>query len=361
MEHHIIYKYLADQTTEEEDKQLLDWLNASEENRQLFFELKTLWHLKSSLSGADSWVIRRSLERLNRRIDSGPASSGPSTEGHPPVDPLSPELSPPTRHPVPHHPGRENPSLTSSRSVRRRRRLFARGSLAAILILIVGFFFYYTLPDPHPAEAKTHTLVNTFPDSVLHIHLADGSMVWLNEQASLTYPEHFTGNRREVHLDGNAFFEVRKDSLHPFVVSTNLYKVEVLGTAFSINTHTVDGLAETILLEGAIRMQKPGGERLVDLHPGQQALYSISRQTVEVQEIDARQHALWRFGILSLSDVSIEEIIRCLQDTYHVRIQMDIRQFSDHRYNFSFKPSAEPEEALQHLSLLTGVEATLLR
>lgn len=362
MEQHIIHKYLVNQTTPQEDKELLDWLNASEENRQLFFELKTLWHLKSALPGADSWVVGRSLERLNRRIDTGSANAFPAPESHPPLDPLSTKSSPATGPDLPDAPDRKKIPLSSSlSSLRRRRRLFAGSSLAALLILAVGFFFYYTLPDQHPAEVKARTLTNTFPDSVLHVHLADGSIVWLDQQASLTYPEHFDGNQREVSLDGSAFFEVKKDSLHPFIVSTDLYTVEVLGTSFSINTHDSEDLAETILLEGAVRLHKPGGEPLADLHPGQQALYSRSRQTVEVQEIDARRHALWRFGILSLSDVSIDEIIRCLQDTYHIRIQMDIRPFAHHRYNFSFKTSADPEDALRHLSYLTGTKAILLR
>lgn len=361
MEEQLIYKYLSDQTTAQEDKELLEWLNASEENRQLFFELKTLWQLKSGLMGADSWATRRSLEKLNRRIDSDSDNSKPSPANRPPRDASSEKLSSPAGPKVSSSSGKKIPHLPSSRPLHRRPRLVAGSCLAAVLILASGFFFYYTIPGTHPVEVEASTLINTFTDSVLQVRLADGSTIWLNEQASLTYPAHFTGDRREVRLNGNAFFEVKKDSLHPFVVSTDLYNVEVLGTSFSINTRNSDDLAETILLEGAVRLEKPGGERLVDLHPGQQALYSKSQETVQVKEIDARQHALWRFGILSLCDVSIEEIIRTLQDTYHIRIQMDSRPFQHHRYNFSFKPSGDPEEALRHLSYLTGAEATLAR
>lgn len=358
MEEGIIYKYMTGRTTAEEDKELLDWLNASEENRDLFFELKTIWNKKSGLKETDSFAVGHSLDLLNRRIDSYAAGVSEPEGQDVPADPGSAG----TVVPIQGRSRNRKPENSARKSLSRRRRLlFLWSSMAALLIGFGGLFFYFKGDRSFSAASARHTLTNAIADSILQVRLGDGSTVWLNTDASLTYPDRFTGSRREVHLEGNAFFEVAKDSLHPFVVTTDLCWVEVLGTSFCINTSHAEDLAETILLEGSVRLEKPDGNLLLDLRPGQQALYSKSRQTVEVNEIDARQHALWRFGLVSLSDVSLEEILNYLEQLYHIRIQMDIRKLLDHRYNFSFKQSGCPEDALRHLFYLTGTEATILR
>lgn len=354
MEKNILYKYLSGQTTAQEDKELLDWLNASEENRRVFFELKTIWNMRRGLGGADSWTIRRSLDLLNQRIDA--FTDEPHTRNE---EPSFGSDQPDTRQDAASSGGlgrnESRPQVGGKRSL-----LFFWSSVAAVLIGLGGIFFHYKGYKSHPVASPLHTLTNRVADSILQVHLTDGSTVWLNTHASLTYPENFTGRQREVRLEGNAFFEVAADSLHPFIVATDLYQVEVVGTSFSINTDDSDDMAETILLEGAVRLARLDGGSLVDLRPGQQALYSKSRQTVEVNEIDARQHTLWRFGLISLSDVSLQEILHYLEELYHIRIQMDISKWKDHRYSFSFKQSGSPEDALRHLFYLTGAQATIL-
>lgn len=358
MEEGIIYKYMTGHTTAEEDKELLAWLNASKENRDLFFELKTIWNKKWGLQEADTFTVRHSLEVLNQRIDSYAGKTLKANGRDDSAEFVSPATAPAisTRLRT-----RKSGNLSAKPLSRRLRLLLFWSSVTALLIGFGGLFFYYQGGCSYPPPPSMNTLTNLIPDSVLQVDLVDGSMVWLNTDASLTYPEKFTGSRREVHLQGNAFFEVVKDSLHPFIVTTDLYLVEVLGTSFCINTFDSDDLSETILLEGSVRLKKKDGKSLVELQPGQQALYSKSRQTLKINEIDARQHALWRFGLISLSDVSLEEILNYLEELYHIRIQMDIQKFLNRRYNFSFKESGSPEDALRHLFYLTGTEATIHR
>lgn len=356
MEKNILYKYWSGQTTAQEDKELLDWLNAAEENKRLFFELKTIWNRRPGLESADTRAVRRSLDLLNQRIDAYSVDTLTPAATVSSVGLNSPSTS---RQTLLSGDPRMNHGRPKAGS--RRRLLFLWSSVAAVLIAFWGIFFHYKEYKNQSVGPPMLTLSHMIADSILQVRLADGSTVWLNTHASLTYPENFTGQRREVRLEGNAFFEVAKDSLHPFIVTTDLYRVEVLGTSFCINTDNSDDLAETILLEGAIRLQKPDGGSLVDLHAGQQALYSKSRQTVEVNEIDARRHALWRFGLISLSDVSLDEILHYLEELYHIRIQMDRDKFANRRYSFSFKQSGSPEDALRHLFYLTGAQATILR
>ena len=320
MEEDIIYRYFTCQTTEEEDKAVLNWIKASKENEVLFFELKTIWHTYSEQKKEDPWFLKHSLNNLNQRID--------------------------------------NVEKQANKHLFSRKYLYLWSSAAAIIAIFLIFSVFYTMK--RPVSLAMHTITNVFSDSVMQIKLTDGSTVWLNSGASLSYPDEFTADTRSVNLKGNAFFEIAKDSLHPFIVSTELYRIKVLGTIFSINTSNTEDMGEAVLLEGSIQLEKANGENLVVLQPGQQVLFTNDYSSVKVNKIDARQHTLWRFGLVCLSDVSLDEILSSLEEIYHVKIQMDIHQLSDRRYNFSFKQTNSLEDALRHLFYLTGVQATVL-
>ncbi|TCD15647.1 DUF4974 domain-containing protein [Pedobacter psychrodurus] len=96
------------------------------------------------------------------------------------------------------------------------------------------------------------TQVLTKAAEVKTIVLADGSTVKMNSGSSLKYPEHFTTNTRDVYLSGEAFFEVKKDPKHPFIVHTEQLAVKVLGTAFDVKAYQNDAFTETTLIRGKV-------------------------------------------------------------------------------------------------------------
>lgn len=321
MEETNIYRYLTGQATEEEEKELLDWLKASPENRQIFFELKTIWNIRSGFNGGEAvGDMQSSLDKVNARIHA---------ETH----------------------------KTSGRTLKKYLLLWS--SVAALLSIVL---FYITGYMVRPASSVLETYTNTTADSVKHIILNDGTSVWLNYNASLTCPNTFSGNNRSVELTGNAFFEVTRDSLRPFIVVTDVYQIRVLGTSFGVNTNDSQGRGETVLLEGAVQLEEKSGKGIAVLRPGQQALYSKNNKELEINEIDVKQHTLWRFGLISISNVSMEDIITCIEDTFQVKVQIDRTNLDQQRrYNFSFKRSNGPEEAVKQIYYLTGRKATVER
>lgn len=99
--------------------------------------------------------------------------------------------------------------------------------------------------------------------------LSDGTSVWLNSQSSLRYPVRFTGDIREVELEGEAFFEVAGNPDKPFMVRTGDYDVRVTGTAFNIRSYYA-GRTSTTLVEGSVAVEVNGQTRR--LLPGQQLI-----------------------------------------------------------------------------------------
>ena len=106
-----------------------------------------------------------------------------------------------------------------------------------------------------------------------NLTLADGTNVWLNARSEMRYPAVFTGNKREITLDGEAYFEVTHNEDKPFVVQTNKCNVEVLGTKFNVEAYSDSEDFCTSLMEGSVRVsdKRNPSETLV-LAPNQQVL-----------------------------------------------------------------------------------------
>ncbi|MCC8153119.1 MAG: FecR family protein [Tannerellaceae bacterium] len=241
-------------------------------------------------------------------------------------------------------------------------RILSWSLSAAIIIFIITLNFLNSGKKPFNTSDNSVewlSIINTSVDSVKNIVLPDGSRVWLAESATLTYPVTFPGTGREVFLDGEAYFEIEKDSSISFVVKTDANQIRVVGTSFSVNTHYEGTINEVILTSGTVQLQRLDGIGLINLHPGQKALYSKESNTVEINEVDLSQLTAWKYGLITLSNSSIENILKCLKETYHTSIQMDTSTLQNRRYHFSFKRSRGLQDALEQLTFMTGVEAGL--
>lgn len=326
MNNAILYKYLSGLATESEERELLVWLNHSPDNRKEFFELKAIWVAQRVMDGKKMEEdIDKSLEKLNHRIN----------------------ISQRQVHP------------------QKRKHLYRTMGTVAALFLVVVYITYFvvggTINFPY-VENELAVVYTNKEDvhSVRTVLLPDSSVVWLSYNATLTCPDKFRGDQRIVSLTGEAFFEVKKNTDHPFIVKTGAYEIKVLGTSFSVNTHAAEGKEETILMNGSVQIQEPDGRSLAMLRPGQQALYSKNSEKIEIRSVDANALTSWRFGLVSLTEVSIQDILHCLEETYDVKIKMNSSPINDHSYNFSFKRSKGIQPALNQLCFITGISAEIL-
>lgn len=316
----IIYRYLSGEASDDEIIQLKKWLEEDPEHHARFFDLKAIWNTRGMSLHNHEEIIEDSLTRLNTRIDRLP---------------------------------------DVKRQAPRRNWIKSGSAAAAVLLCIVLSYFYIQDHRANPQDQEDLLSFTNLEEhqSVKPVRLADGTIVWLRANAHLTAPSVFNGKKRLVNLEGEAFFEVKEDTEHPFIVQTRHYEIQVLGTSFNVNSQEGYKTSETTLLSGSVQIQTKDGEKLAILRPGQQAIYSEKKQTVNIREVDANTLTSWRFGLISLSDATIDEIIQCLESTYHTKIQMDISSLKDRSFNFSFKQSKGVETALEQLSYITGISA----
>ncbi|TYB78168.1 DUF4974 domain-containing protein [Bizionia saleffrena] len=153
------------------------------------------------------------------------------------------------------------------------------------------------------------------------ITLSDGSKVTLNAGSELTYPVRFIKGekKRTVFLDGEAFFKVAKDKMHPFIVNTQDMDVEVLGTAFNVTSYSEDHKTYTVLMEGKVAAHnKLTGNNSVILSPNQRVYFNNNR--LETETINTEKYVAWVKGKLVFIDDSFGVITNKLERKFNVTI-----------------------------------------
>ena len=149
------------------------------------------------------------------------------------------------------------------------------------------------------------------------IVLSDSTVVWLNSESQLRFPETFAANERRVSISGEAYFEVKKDPSRPFYVESAGQVVQVYGTRFDIKAYPDEETVYTTLEEGCIslrRLDHHGGELF--LVPGQQALYNLAESDVEMKEVKTSVITGWRHGRFVFEEQTLASIMRDLSRWY---------------------------------------------
>lgn len=151
--------------------------------------------------------------------------------------------------------------------------------------------------------------------------LADGTQVWLNSESVLRYPVSFSGNKREVELKGEAYFEVTHNPQKPFLVNTHEMNIQVLGTSFNISAYADDETVHATLVEGKVRVHNKMGDVTEEvLQPNQQFVYNKNDNQVEVNQVNAGFYAAWKDGAFSFDDEPLTSIMRKLERWYDIRV-----------------------------------------
>ncbi len=159
--------------------------------------------------------------------------------------------------------------------------------------------------------------------------LADGTKVWVNSDTKLRYPVKFLGDKRVVHLEGEAYFEVRKNDDKPFIVKTFAgVDVEVLGTRFNVEAYKDSEKIKTTLVAGKVDVSK--GEKSHILTPNQQLVFNMQSNTMVKKEVDAYMFVAWKDGKFLFENEKLETIMMKLSRWYNVEVfymNQDVKDF----------------------------------
>ena len=253
-------------------------------------------------------------------------------------------------------------------------------AIAASLVPLAfwGIMFFKPerkLPQQHTAETKQLKQVLTPAGSRMKTMLPDGSVVWLNADSKLTYSNNdFSSETREVTLDGEGFFDVKKDTRKPFIVHAGRINIKVLGTVFNVRSYSSDKNIETTLLRGKIEISQPSfpAAKKIILHPHEKLTLpttapaiktsasepisvSLPAQPVHIDKTlkDERlTETAWLYNRLEFRNEDFETIAHKMERWYNVKISFRDEASKKLDFNGSFEKETLEEalEALQKAS-----------
>lgn len=181
--------------------------------------------------------------------------------------------------------------------------------------------------DESPVKSNELVIPRGGENTVL---LADGTTVHLNAGSKLLYPVRFVGKRRIVTLEGEAYFDVRKDEEHPFVVRTRFGEVTVLGTAFNINAYNDADACYTTLVYGKVNFSTPD-QNTITLAPGEQAV--ASSRGIEKRAVDVNEYIGWAQGVYVFNNKRLGDIMKTFERWYDVHVYYEKESLRDLTYS----------------------------
>lgn len=313
----LICKYLSGNISIEEKNEFDSWLNSSSENNQYFLNSKKAWELSKCYISPESTA--RDKANLLGKIH-------------------------------------QHQNISYKRT---RRQLFTY-KIAAILAipLTLAFSWYFfkqhvpVAPEPFVCELiapKGHIAKCILPDS---------SEVWINTGSSLTYNTgSFNQQSREVHLSGEAYFEVAKNKEKPFVVLTENAKIHVTGTAFNVKDYPGSGLFEAVLAEGGIEMELNNHvHEKINLTPGEKAIFQKEKNEIFIENVETGLYSSWRNGEIMFKDATLSNLITELERIYDIRFHLGDPQLGEFRFRGMFSYNNNLIDALEKIKRTADID-----
>lgn len=184
--------------------------------------------------------------------------------------------------------------------------------------------------------------------------LSDGTRVWLNSGSVLKYPVAFSGERREVNLVGEGYFQVTKSGV-PFVVRTEGMDIRVLGTSFNVSAYREDKYATTTLVEGRVSVQTGTEGAEHEIKPGHVLSYEKETEQVEIKECDTDLYTSWMNGRFRFRDMRLEDIMMKLNRWYSCEFFYQNPGLKDLRFSGAAEKDRPVGYLLEMISTVTDV------
>ncbi len=289
-------RILADEATPGQREELEVWMQESHQNRELFMQVRKDWQSADSLKDKTKYNVDAAWENQKQRILNNEQKSF------------------------------AEPTVYSHNF----RRTFARVAALVLLLIATGAVFFY-FQHNQPAKELLATGNGTEQQEV---RLPDGSVVVLNQGATLKYPETF-GKIRNVTLTGEAFFQVTKNPDRPFVIDAGDATITVLGTSFNVNSSPVNKEVEVFVETGKVKVAPVGNqEKPIILVPGY--IGRVSGDKTEKLRNTDQNYMAWKTRQMIFRDTPLPEVVNTIERVYHVDVELNGDNLKNCRFSSTF-------------------------
>jgi ferric-dicitrate binding protein FerR (iron transport regulator) len=333
----LLAKFLAEECDNKDASLVRGWLSESSKNKEIMKELEKLWdaskHSNSSKDSFDTnieWVVLQNRiedETLNFSTKHVNRSTWLTL-----YNPLLPTLT----------------------------------KIAALFLLaaLVGLFFidrFYI-----PQEEFNEPVLNEITMEKGHrggVTLSDGTKVYINSDSKIIIPSIFQTNKREVFLEGEAYFDVAEDPNKPFLIKTDGALVEVLGTSFAVRNYPGDNIIQTVVSEGTVsfRSDNEKTKQSVILTAGNLGRLNIESNEIKTELVDDINFYLsWKEGYLKFKNESMKEVAKQLERKYDVEVVFGSKEIAEMHLTAELR-SRSLARVLETISASLQIDHTLLQ
>jgi transmembrane sensor len=313
-----LLRYVTNETTPEERKQVEKLLEENEEARNYIKSLQEIW--MNAREKKVDWDVEKAWENFSRII------------GLQQTTPLN--HMPPVRRTLD-----ERKRLYGNRTSRASAG-FKFAAVFIFMILSPLFFmwksgFFTGINEEEIIQREIITKKGQFT----RITLSDGTRVFLNAESVLNFPERFTGENREVRLEGEGYFEVILDPHRRFRILAAGAVIEVLGTSFNVNTRTNQTkIVSVVVSEGVVALRGEGefDERGVTINEGMMSSWTKDREASAPVKVDLQNMLAWMRGELIFESTPLKDVIIQLERRYNIVINVEDESLLSRRLTASY-------------------------
>lgn len=183
--------------------------------------------------------------------------------------------------------------------------------------------------------------------------LADGTRIMVNSESVVRYPVHFSGDKREVWVSGEAYFDVARNEKQPFIVHLDHATVKVLGTSFNVMAYRGEVNTEITLVQGKVEVETAGQQEI--LLPGYQMQVNNATSHMENRKVDITQYISWKEGILRFDDMPLGQLMNRLSRWYDITFEFRQEELKDRLFSGGLRKYEQLERILEMIQEINDV------
>lgn len=308
----VIRNYLEGLASNEEIKKLGIWIESSEDNKKYYQQIKNLWDGSDKTNSSVNVDVNLAFGQVLNRIEKKP--EGKKWIG-----------------------------------------ILQKAAAILLLPLVISGYFMGTLNESKKENtAVAFNEIYASPGTRSKVVLPDGTVVWLNSGSKLRYPDKFISAERNVSLSGEAYFEVKSDKSHPFIVEAKDFKIRATGTSFNVQALATENEINVSLLSGKVEVKNSLDQQLASLTPNQQFSFNTQTGTSETFSGDLYEFVAWKDGRIVFRNKPMSEVVKKISQHYNVEIELRGKQLQDYRYRATFE-----EESLNEILKLLRMSSPI--
>lgn len=316
----LILNYLTGSLTSTQIIELHEWIKESANNHEYFIQKYEIWFSSLPLESNDRYNKDEAFKEFEARLQQQQVNKPP-----------------------------------------RKSVLYFLFRYSAIVIIVFTLaYYFFTIGRTTVQDTFQNISVEAPAGSKTKLYLPDGSLVWLNNGSKITYSQGFGVTNRNIDLNGEGYFEVKKNKNLPFLVTTRTFRVQVLGTVFDCKDYPEDDEAFVSLFQGKVELrslQKKGLKAI--LLPGRKAIINKSDGSITFGE-NMHNKSQWKEDIILFDEETLSKIVKELERSYNAKIRVKNDSLETFRFYGQFNRSEQSlEDVLNALSATGKIKYTI--